>query len=118
MFFKLIGGIAVSRVIHRIGAGLLIFVSIWHTFYILFTKSGRNEFKELLPRKKDFLDFYRNIKYLIGKTDERPKYGRYSYIEKFDYWAVYWGMVIMRILTPKFFLLIRRYLQGKYQKRR
>ncbi|CUT07610.1 Cytochrome b/b6/petB [Candidatus Kryptonium thompsonii] len=95
LFFDLIGGIQVSRILHRIGAGLLIFVSIWHTLYIAFTKEGRNEFKELLPRKKDFLDFWQNIKYMLGKTNERPKYGRYSYIEKFDYWAVYWGMVIM-----------------------
>jgi len=95
LFFDLIGGIQVSRFIHRVGAGMLIFVSIWHTIYIAFTKEGRNEFKELLPRKKDFLDFYQNIKYMLGKTNERPKYGRYSYIEKFDYWAVYWGMVIM-----------------------
>lgn len=95
LFFKVIGGIQVSRVVHRIGAGLLIFVSIWHMVYIVFTKEGRNEFKELLPRKKDFLDFYQNIRYMLGKTDERPKYGRFSYIEKFDYWAVYWGMVIM-----------------------
>ncbi|MCS7229711.1 MAG: cytochrome b/b6 domain-containing protein [Candidatus Kryptonium sp.] len=95
LFFNLIGGIQVSRFLHRVGAVLLIFVSIWHTIYIAFTKEGRNEFKELLPRKKDFLDFWQNIKYMLGKTNERPKYGRYSYIEKFDYWAVYWGMVIM-----------------------
>lgn len=95
LFFDLIGGIQVSRILHRIGAVMLIFVSIWHTIYIAFTKEGRNEFKELLPRKKDFLDFLQNIKYMLGKTNERPKYGRYSYIEKFDYWAVYWGMVIM-----------------------
>lgn len=95
LFFEFIGGIQVSRILHRVGAGMLIFVSIWHIIYIAFTKEGRNEFKELLPRKKDFLDFWQNIKYMLGKTNERPKYGRYSYIEKFDYWAVYWGMVIM-----------------------
>ncbi len=95
LFFDLIGGIQVSRILHRIGAAMLIFVSIWHTIYIAFTEEGRNEFKELLPRKKDFLDFWQNIKYMLGKTNERPKYGRYSYIEKFDYWAVYWGVVIM-----------------------
>lgn len=95
LFFEVIGGIQVSRILHRVGAGMLIFVSIWHTIYIAFTKEGRKEFRELLPRKKDFLDFWQNIKYMLGKTNERPKYGRYSYIEKFDYWAVYWGMVIM-----------------------
>jgi len=94
IYFKLTGGIQVSRFLHRIGATLLVIVAIWHTIY-LFTKEGRREFKELLPTKKDFFDFFQNIKYFLKLTDERPKFGRYSYIEKFDYWAVYWGMVIM-----------------------
>lgn len=94
LYFKLTGGIQVSRFFHRIGASLLIIVAIWHTIYLL-TKEGRREFIELLPKKKDFLDFFQNIKYFLGLTTEKPKFGRYSYIEKFDYWAVYWGMVIM-----------------------
>ncbi|MEO0231726.1 MAG: cytochrome b/b6 domain-containing protein [candidate division WOR-3 bacterium] len=120
IYFKITGGIQVSRILHRIGAALLILVAIWHTIY-LFTKEGRREFKELLPRKKDFLDFFQNIKYFLGLTKEKPKFGRYSYIEKFDYWAVYWGMVIMIVsgtlmwlhnfflgIIPKFFLDIAR----------
>jgi cytochrome b subunit of formate dehydrogenase len=95
MFFGLTGGIAVSRVIHRVGATILIFVSIWHILYITMTKSGRREFKLLLPTKKDFKDFLQNIKYFVGLTKEKPRFGRFSYVEKFDYWAVYWGMVIM-----------------------
>jgi len=94
-FFKIIGGIQVSRVLHRVGAILLFIVSVWHMIYIVFTKEGRKEFFELLPRIKDFKDFIQNIKYFIGLSSEKPKFGRYSYIEKFDYWAVYWGMVIM-----------------------
>ncbi len=120
IYFKITGGIQVSRILHRIGAALLILVAIWHTIY-LFTKEGRREFKELLPRKKDFLDFFQNIKYFLGLTKEKPKFGRYSYIEKFDYWAVYWGMVIMIVsgtlmwlhnfflgIIPKFVLDIAR----------
>ncbi|MEO0276512.1 MAG: cytochrome b/b6 domain-containing protein [candidate division WOR-3 bacterium] len=120
IYFKITGGIQVSRILHRIGAVLLILVAIWHTIY-LFTKEGRREFKELLPRKKDFLDFFQNIKYFLGLTKEKPKFGRYSYIEKFDYWAVYWGMVIMIVsgtlmwlhnfflgIIPKFVLDIAR----------
>ena len=74
---------------------MLIFVSFWHMFYILFTREGRREFWELLPRIKDFKDFFQNVRYFLGLTKEKPKFGRYSYVEKFDYWAVYWGMVIM-----------------------
>jgi cytochrome b subunit of formate dehydrogenase len=35
------------------------------------------------------------LRYFLGKTEEKPRFGRFSYVEKFDYWAVYWGMVIM-----------------------
>lgn len=92
---KLIGGIQVSRVIHRIAAAMLTGVGIYHLLWILFTREGRRELYYLLPRWKDFQDFFQNIRYYLGLAEERPKFDRYSYIEKFDYWAVYWGMVIM-----------------------
>ena len=95
IFFELTGGIAVSRMIHRVGATLLIIVSVWHVLSITLTKTGRNDFKQLLPTVEDMKDFVKNIKYLLGLSKERPRYGRFSYVEKFDYWAVYWGMVIM-----------------------
>jgi cytochrome b subunit of formate dehydrogenase len=94
LFFRLIGGLDVSQFLHRVGATMLIGVAFWHMFY-LFTREGRREFRELLPRPKDFRDFVQNVKYFLGWSKERPKFGRYSYLEKFDYWAVYWGMVIM-----------------------
>ncbi len=92
-FFQVIS-FELSRLLHRVGALLLIGVGIWHMLY-LFTAAGRRELRELLPRPKDLFDFWQNIKYLVGLSRERPKFGRFSYIEKFDYWAVYWGMVIM-----------------------
>ncbi len=92
---RLFGGISVTRVLHRIAAALLTGVGIYHLFWILGTRAGRRELWYLLPRWKDFKDFYQNIRYFLGFTEERPKFDRYSYIEKFDYWAVYWGMVIM-----------------------
>ena len=42
---KLLGGIEVSRFLHRLGATGLIYVSIYHLFYILFSREGRRNFK-------------------------------------------------------------------------
>jgi len=89
------GGIQNARIIHRIGAVGLIFVSLLHLYYIIFTKEGRYNFKLLIPTPKDAKDAVQMIKYYIGLTDEKPKFHRFSYIEKFDYWAVYWGCVVM-----------------------
>jgi len=49
----------------------------------------------MLPGPQDVKDLVRDMKYYVGLTDEKPQYGRFSYREKFDYWAVGWGMVIM-----------------------
>lgn len=92
---KIFGGIGVTRILHRIAAALLTGVGVYHLFWILGTREGRRELWYLLPRWKDFKDFLQNIRYFLGLTEERPKFDRFSYIEKFDYWAVYWGMVIM-----------------------
>lgn len=44
--------------------------------------------------KKDFADFFASIKFYLGRGD-KPKFGKYSYAQKFDYWGIYWGMVIL-----------------------
>ncbi|NOY22042.1 MAG: hypothetical protein GXO70_00840 [Acidobacteria bacterium] len=95
LILKLLGGIEVSRILHRIGATGLIFVSVYHLFFIIFTKEGRNNFKLIIPTPKDATDIFMNIRYFLGRSREKPKFGRYSYVEKFDYWAVYWGCIIM-----------------------
>jgi cytochrome b subunit of formate dehydrogenase len=91
----LLGGIENSRLIHRIAACGLIGVAVYHVFYTFLSRQGRRDFLLLLPMPKDMLDVIDMIKHFLGFSEDRPKFGRFSYIEKFDYWAVYWGCVIM-----------------------
>lgn len=91
----LFGGIEKTRIIHRIAATLLVLFMAYHTLYTILHPEGRRDFMLLLPRFKDITDVFQNLKYFLGLSDERPKFGRFSYVEKFDYWAVYWGCVIM-----------------------
>ena len=44
--------------------------------------------------KNDGREFVASIKWFFGKG-ERPDYGRFTYWEKFDYFAVFWGMFII-----------------------
>ncbi len=94
-FFRLIGGVAQSGLIHRIGAVGLMAVGTFHVFYIIAMREGRHNIMEWLPKFKDVADVYRNVKYFLGFSKIGARFGRFSYIEKFDYWAVYWGMVVM-----------------------
>jgi cytochrome b subunit of formate dehydrogenase len=89
------GGINNSTIVHRIGAGMLIYFMVHHMVYSILSRDGRRDFVLLIPMPKDLRDAVHNVRYFLGKVKEKPKFGRFSYIEKFDYWAVYWGCIIM-----------------------
>ncbi len=95
ILMSVMGGIAMQGVLHRIGAVLLIAFYVFHTGYTIFNKDGRRDFVALLPRPKDVTDVVKMIKYFFGLSREKPRFDRFSYIEKFDYWAVYWGGIVM-----------------------
>jgi cytochrome b subunit of formate dehydrogenase len=82
-------------IVHRIASLVMIAASLYHLYYILFTVRGKQLVRDFLPRKQDLTDFKNSMFYLLGKTDEKPRMGRFSYIEKMEYWAVVWGTVIM-----------------------
>jgi formate dehydrogenase subunit gamma len=89
------GGAPGARAVHHFFAIGLIFIGIYHLLYTFWSKHGRKDFFELLPNLRDFSDVYNQIKYYLGFRKEKVKYGKFSYVEKFDYWAVYWGLIMM-----------------------
>jgi len=95
IIITLLGGLENSTLIHRIGAVGLIIVGVWHLVYTVFSRFGRRDFILMIPKPQDIKDFFHTLLYFFGKKSSGPKFGRFSFIEKFDYWAVYWGMVIM-----------------------
>lgn len=82
-------------IVHRVAGVVMIADSVYHLFYVSLTKRGRKLIIDLWFTKKDLTDLFGTIKYYFGKADERPKYGRFSYIEKSEYWALVWGNVVM-----------------------
>ena len=95
ILMSIMGGIAAQGILHRIGAVLLIAFYVFHTGYTVFNRDGRRDFMALLPRLKDVKDVVQMSKYFFGLSREKPRFDRFSYIEKFDYWAVYWGGIVM-----------------------
>jgi cytochrome b subunit of formate dehydrogenase len=43
---------------------------------------------------KDVKDLFGHFRWFLG-LGPKPKFERYAYWEKFDYWAVFWGMVVI-----------------------
>ena len=48
----------------------------------------------LMFNRKDIRDFWASIRWFIG-VGPRPEYGRWTYWEKFDYFAVFWGVMVI-----------------------
>lgn len=94
----LMGGMEMRALLHRIGAVTLIALCLYHAAYVLLSRRGRSEFVALMPWINDLRDFIQLMLYYLGLSHRQPRYGRYSFIEKFEYLAVAWGGTIM-ILT-------------------
>jgi formate dehydrogenase gamma subunit len=97
LFFGREGGYAVRGVIHRGAAILMIFGSFWHMFF-LFTDRGREFLRDMMPTMEDGKQVIQRTIYNMGMSNEHPEFGRFSYVEKAEYWALIWGTVVM-VLT-------------------
>ena len=81
--------------IHRIAAVVLISVSVYHVFDVIFTRQGRKLVRDLFPTLDDARGAWQNIAYYLGLTSRKPEFERFNYAEKAEYWALVWGMFVM-----------------------
>jgi cytochrome b subunit of formate dehydrogenase len=63
----------------------------------------------MVPQPQDAYDMRANLKWFVAKGPQ-PKFDRFTYWEKFDYWAVFLGMFIiggsgLMLWFPTFFSL-------------
>ena len=80
---------------HRVAGIVMLVLGAYHIAYLIFTKEGRRLVKDFFPVKQDVTDFVVGAKFLTGLSPTRPKFARFGYAEKMEYWAVVWGTIIM-----------------------
>ncbi len=83
--------------LHRIAGVVMVTASVYHVGYLSFTARGRQLFKDLLPALQDFSDVLNVLRFNFGVLREKPKFGRFGYVEKSEYWALVWGTVLMTL---------------------
>jgi len=81
--------------LHRIAGVVLVCTSLYHIYYVMAVPRGKRLLRDLLPARQDITDAVQVMKYNFGLTKEKPLFGRFSYIEKSEYWALVWGTVVM-----------------------
>jgi cytochrome b subunit of formate dehydrogenase len=81
---------------HRVAAVLLFATALLHAGYILLSPHGRYGFRQMLPRPwKDLRDMVQNLAFHVGLRKEAPRYDRFDYTMKAEYWALVWGTMLM-----------------------
>jgi cytochrome b subunit of formate dehydrogenase len=118
LLIKIFGGVHIAGLIHRVAAVMTFGYFIFHLTSIIKHKRKRkykwfkfifNE-NSLMFNKQDFKDFIATIKWFFG-AGPRPEYGRWTYWEKFDYFAVFWGVAVIGLSGliqwfPEYFTLV------------
>ena len=114
-----LGGYDTSLVIHKWAGVLMIFGFLVHTVYLL----GRIDWKtplrsifgpdSLVPNLTDLKQFGQQVRWFFG-LGPAPRFNRWTYWEKFDYWAVYWGLPLLAVtgLMLMYPIASSRYLPG------
>ena len=97
---SVLGGAATAGWLHRL-AGIVTFgYFAWHLGMLvhgLFVKNEKGYFwgpRSMVPQPRDIMDFIGMMKYFFY-LGPRPKFDRFTYWEKFDYLAVFWGVAII-----------------------
>jgi cytochrome b subunit of formate dehydrogenase len=90
-------GERLRSITHRTAGVLLIGAGIYHLFYLAVTREGRRLIRDFAPGPKDAFDAWGTMRYYLGLSKEKPKFGRFSYAEKAEYWALVWGTALMGV---------------------
>jgi len=96
---RALGGAQGLALIHRIAAALFLGIFLVHFVYVMQKLLRDKSFRwfgpdSLIPNWKDFADVAAMFKWFVGKGP-RPRFERWAYYEKFDYWAVFWGVTVI-----------------------
>jgi cytochrome b subunit of formate dehydrogenase len=119
----LLGGFESAGYIHRSAAVVMFSVFITHLVDLYrLKKREHTSWRSLVlgpgsmvPNRRDWIEFVGTLKWFVG-LGPRPAYGRWTYWEKFDYFAVFWGIAVIGStgLTLWFPVFFTRFIPGSF----
>jgi len=96
------GGYESALLIHKWVGVLMMIGFVIHTLQLLYRIDWKNIGNSLfgpdslIPNLQDFKQFGQRLRWFFGGGTP-PKIDRWAYWEKFDYWAVYWGLPLLAL---------------------
>ena len=97
---RAVGGFGAILFFHLFSAVVMTAAFLIHVANLVYRIVARREFSllwgssSLVPNLKDIQDFIAQMRWFFWRGP-KPKFDRYAYWDKVDYWAVFWGMGII-----------------------
>ncbi len=98
-----LGGYQVAGTLHRFFAILTLVYVVMHVGYIVYyIRVKRRQpllkflfgHESMVLRLKDIKDFWMHVKWFFW-LGPKPRWDRWTYWEKFDYWGEFWGVTVI-----------------------
>jgi formate dehydrogenase gamma subunit len=90
-----LGGIERVRLVHRWAGILFAAAAVLHLAIILWLVLVRHARPSMVPNRADARDAIGMLRYCVGLSDAHPTFDRYDYRQKFEYWGVIFGSLVM-----------------------
>ena len=90
-------GVGVRGGLHRTAAIVMIAATAFHVVHLVLRKRDRSFIWAMIPTITDATDMLHVFRYNLGLTNEEPKFAKFNYAEKMEYWAFMWGTLVMGV---------------------
>ena len=107
------GGLEITRFLHRVCAVITFIYAAYHLYYVVRKAVFERKYSilygpdSMVPRWQDAVDMFNMFRWFLY-LGPRPRLDRWTYWEKFDYFAVFWGIPViglsgLMLWFPSFF---------------
>ena len=83
--------------LHRVAAVIMIAATAYHFVHLALKKRDRAFLWAMIPGIKDATDIVEVFLYNLGLSSKEPKFAKFNYAEKMEYWAFMWGTAVMAL---------------------
>jgi cytochrome b subunit of formate dehydrogenase len=83
--------------VHRGAAVVLTIATLYHVIHLAVNRRDRLFLKAMMPQFKDATDLVQVLLYNVGLSKTEPRFAKFNYAEKVEYWAFMWGTVVMTV---------------------
>ncbi len=117
----LLGGESVARIVHHVCGVITFGYFFFHLSYLTYLRLRKKKHgmfygpNSMTPRPQDIVDMLKNFRWFLY-LGKQPELDQWTYWEKFDYWAVFWGVAMIGLsgLAVWLFVPFTRVFSGAY----